>query len=69
MNKVGLNRPLKSGGFREQRICRSGEEHPAVRGRHHGEEHKPYLQWDNDVLCGTKSLGTGFELELDVLIF
>jgi len=62
INKVALKRPLISGGFREQRICRAGEEQPTVRGRHHDAEHKPYLQLDGEVLCGTRSLGRGLEL-------
>jgi len=61
ISKLGLNRPLISGSFREQRIYRSGEEQPAIRGRHQGAEHKPYIQWDTDVLCGTMSVGRGLE--------
>jgi hypothetical protein len=69
MNKVGLNRLLISGGFIEERIFSqvknnqlSEEDTLAVRGRHIGAEYKPYIQWDTDVLCGTKSLGRGLEL-------
>ena len=61
---VELNRPMKSGGFREQRICRLSDEHPAVRGRYHDAEHKPHIQWVTGVLYGTMSTGRSLELEV-----